>query len=223
MENIKHQVKITLFVVISAILLTTFALALSGCTTEEQKITTPDTQETQDAGVEKDDIVKPVLPEKEPRISFEVPKEWMYRNEQSIGGPSGATWTVNSNIGQTQDMSLEIHNIYVGNDKEAEEISRHRYEGSICNGKPNCKSVEGWPPSKFKVIKLASGVTLYGDIAPMSIDKFRYSRDEESPYSWGSDFTFSKGGYVFDTYLSDRIDLYTKDFELITRTLKIEE
>lgn len=164
----------------------------------------------------------PQSPETDPLVSFDVPEGWEYRNEQLQGGPFGAIWETGSSIGEVNKVNLQIHNIFIGGDEEAERFSRESYESAHCVD-PYCEPVKGWPSPEFKVIELPGGITLYADIAPTSTEKFWYSRDEQSAYSWGTDFTFSKNGYVFFAYLSDRVDLYTEEMDLITSTLETED
>lgn len=243
MEDTQLRIRMIAFMAAVAVVLSAIALALSGCEPAEDQtgklLMMPGTgggqtdadggtavndggNGTEEGGAGKDaEPVAPVLPEKDPAVTFEVPEGWQYRNEQYQNGPFGATWDTGSTIGQVERVNLQIHDIYLGDEKEAERIARERYDSRCFD--PPCDPVEGWPASEFRIIELPGGTKLYGDIMATSIDKFRYSRDEQSPYSWGSDFTFSKNGYVFDTYFSDRPDLYIEEFDLITSTLQTEQ
>lgn len=204
---------------------------LSGCDETQRPAENPaqtaqdSGSQIQDAATKKPDAKEgkwPQSPDTDPLVSFEVPEGWEYRNEQLQGGPFGAIWETGLPIGEINKVNLQIHNIFIGGNEEAERFSRESYESEHCV-EPYCKPVEGWPSSEFKVIELSDGITLYADIAPTSIEKFWYSRDEQSVYSWGTDFTFSKNGYVFYAYLSDRVDLYIDELELITTTLETED
>lgn len=154
----------------------------------------------------------------DPLLSFDVPESWTYINEQENGGLIGATLEVDTEISSINKVNFQIHDIYVGDDDLAKDIAEKHYESTKCV-EPYCEPTEGWPNSDFKSLKLPNGITIYANISPTSIENHWYSK-EDSNYSWSSDFTFSKNGYVMFAYLSDRIDLYIDEFETITSTLE---
>jgi hypothetical protein len=161
-----------------------------------------------------------------PYISFEAPKGWEYRNEQDMDGPVGAIWdTKRTERDWVTKVSLQFVETMTnkGNEADAEAVAReyHKYSAE-CDGQLPCEAADGWPSGEFKILELPSGTKVYLSIGPFTIDKFRYSKEEDTPYSWGTVGFFHKDGYVYSFSLGDRADLYTQELDKIITTLKVK-
>ena len=78
---------------------------------------------------------------------------------------------------------------------------------------------DGSPANEFHTLELTSGVSLFADISPNTYWQSHGASDEPT---WGSVFAYSADGHVINFYLSDRVDLYTEELDVIARTTLID-
>ncbi len=228
------QLRNKVFAVIGVSLLAvSFSVVLTGCDDDMPVETSTPPALQNDAGQqdkESDSSNKeyyekaPTIPKVIPKVSFDVPKGWLYRNEQDQGGPFGATLDVKDFAPDDETdhiVSYMVSNVFVGDEKEAERLIRHYAE---CYDENGCPVGDDWVANEYKEIPLSCGINLYAAIHAMAEHRYvYYSRDTKTDKSWGSMIAFSKGGYVFEGEFSDRPDFYIPELTKMICSFKVEE
>lgn len=145
--------------------------------------------------------------------SFDLPAGWTLIDDQP--GYVTARLDQPTKDGNGPYVKLEVipAEIFGGDDDVARTHVRRRFEAS-----QNGVSSVPWPTSEFQELSLPSGITVYAYITP---ENYWFTHGDAQQVSWGSLFAYSRDGYVVNFYLSDRVDLYQDEMDLIAKTTKI--